>query len=181
MSARSSESFDSSKIQQLSRMLDLDATTETGDWLREDFSAILEHQLAASLEAELTGIDSQIGTKLEVWRRQLEHPLERFSDLLAHPQPPVELLSIAKRFAKRAKASANGFLPDEVATVLYFSCIAVGAIRCDTQISRMGKEKLLHGLAWTDDQEWVERPIRTLIEQAIVSLGPNKPEGPAVF
>ena len=48
MSAESLKILDSSRIRQLGRMLDLDATVETDTWQREDFSAILEHQLEGS-------------------------------------------------------------------------------------------------------------------------------------
>lgn len=178
MSIPTSEHFDSSKIRRLERMLDLDAPAQSDTWLREEYSAILEHQLAASLETELVGIDSQIESKLEAWRRLTKHPLKQFSDLLAHPQPPMELLNTAKRFAKRAKASADGFLPDEVATVLYFVFIAAGMVRGGAQISRMEREKLQRGLMWAAGQDWVAPPIKSVVEEAVMSLGSKKPEGP---
>lgn len=176
MSGRFPESFDSSRIRQLCQMLDLDSVSEANSWGPEDSAAILEHQLAAPLEADLVGIDSEVASKLEVWRRQSEHPLQRFSDLLAHPQPPLELLKTVKRFTKRAIGSADKLQPGEVATLLYFATIAAGVVRCGALISRMDREKLREGLVWAAGQEWLDRPLRSVLEEAATSLASENVE-----
>ena len=75
-----------------------------------------------------------------------------------------------KRFAKRARNSARGFLPDEVATVLYFACIAVGVMRCGTRISRMDEDKLRHGVAWAAGQEWGDPLTHGIFQEAAASF-----------
>jgi len=163
----SADSFDSLDVRQLSRMLDLDAAAHTGDWSPEEFAAILEHQLAAPLELELVGVDPKLSTRLGRWRGRSEHPLRTFSDLLAHPRPPVELLDAVKRFAKRARTTADGPLPDDVATVLYFACIAASMTRCERRITRLDDTALCEGLGWARDQDWVDRAIRGVLEDAV--------------
>ncbi len=176
MRGRFPESFDPSRLRQLCQMLDLDTVSETDSWGPEDFAPILEHQLSAALEPDLADIDSEIGPKLNMWRRRSEHPLQRFSDLLAHPQPPLELLNMVKRFAKRARGAADKLLPEEVATVLYFAVIAIGVIRCGVLISRTDREKLHQGLVWAAGQDWVDRPLRTVLEKAATSLASENVE-----
>jgi len=170
MPGQSADSFDSSHVRQLSRMLDLDATSETGNWSPEEFSAIFEHQLAAPLESELAEIDPQMFARLGAWRRQSEHPLRSFSDLFTHPYPPVELLDTARRFAKRARSSADGRLPDDVATVLYFACIAVGMTRCNQRITRLDDAALRAGFRWALEQPWLTASVRRVLEEATASL-----------
>ena len=171
MPTQPEENFDPSHITSLSRMLDLEATSHSGAWSPADFPAILDHQLAASLESELAGMDFGLSLKLEAWRRQSDHRLESFADLLTHPRPPLELLETVKQFAKRHRSSQDATLPPEIATALYFACIAIGLTRLGRRITRIDDDALRGGVRWALDQQWIGEPVRWVLHEAEALLG----------
>jgi len=170
MPTRPEEKFDPSHIESLSRMLDLDATSHGAAWSSDEFSAILEHQLAAPLESELAQMDPGMSVKLEGWRRQSDRHLESFADLLTHPCPPRELLDTVRQFAKRHRNAPNAPLPPEIATALYFAGIAVGLTRLNQRITQMGDDALRDGFRWALGQPWIGEPMRRVFQEAAASL-----------
>jgi hypothetical protein len=91
--------------------------------------------------------------------------IKTFRDLLRHSHPPVELLELTKRFAKRCRSCPDSPLPDEVATVLYFLAIVVAQTKCRARISGLDGEALRHGLDWALGQSWLDADIRRLLRR----------------
>ena len=95
-----------------------------------------------------------------------DHGLGSFADLLTYPRPPLELLDTVKQFAKRHRSSQDATLPPEIATALYFACIAIGLTRLGQRITRMDDEALRGGLRWALDQKWIGEPVRCGLHEA---------------
>jgi len=96
-----------------------------------------------------------------------------FGDLLHHPQPPLEMLQRVKRFAKACKVKAEGPLPPEVATVLYFASIVVALLRCEARISELDNKAIRTGTEWALAQTWLDQPTRSIFEEAAAKWEPT--------
>ena len=131
-----------------------DARPELGAVFRHHIQSPLEAGSAAGAPAETPappGLAATPGPLVRNWR-----------DLLTHPQPPVELLKLAKDSAKRHRHHARSPVPAEISTALYYASIAAALVRRDTRISRLGDEDLAEGFAWVAGQPWVETDIAAL-------------------
>ena len=138
----------------------LEVGWETGrPWGEGDLAAVLRHQYAAPLGCDLgtAGEDTGAGPPAGI---------KTFGDLLHHPAPPVELLVLAKDFAKASRADPHAALPKEVAAVLYFAAIVVARRRCGARISQLRPEELRAGAEWVMAQPWVDPATRRLFESA---------------
>jgi hypothetical protein len=127
-------------------------------WGERDLAAVLQHQLAAPVVCDLgpAGADAAAPPA----------GIRTFGDLLHHPAPPVELLVLAKDFAKASLADPHAALPKEVAAVLYFAAIVVARRRCGARISQLSPEELRAGAEWVMAQPWVDPATRRLFESA---------------
>lgn len=134
-------------------------------WDADDLEAILEHQLAAPLEADLRGARPGFAAWLAEINATLRPPIATFGDLLSHAQAPIELLEVLKDFAKGCRSNADGPLPDDIATVLYLAAIAAAMVRHGARITRLGDEGVRHGLEWAQRQPWLDPKTRELLER----------------
>ena len=142
-------------------------------WRPEEMASILRHQLAAPLVFDLSGIASDDDDPPPPPSDGTQMSAETFGELLHHPRPPVAMLRRVKLFAKACKAKADGPLPPEVATVLYFASIVVALLRCETRITELDDDWLLKGTQWALAQTWLDQPIRSLFEEAMTKLMPT--------
>ena len=122
-------------------------------WGERELAAVLRHQLAAPLhfdrgETRDTPAAATPG-------------ISTFQDLLHHAAPPVELLSLAKDFAKATRQEPDAALPKEIAAVLYFASIVVARRRCGRTITGLSPEDLRAGVDWVLAQAWVDPATRT--------------------
>ncbi len=143
-------------------------------WAAEELGTILEHQLAAPVEPDLSSRDKGLPRKLESFNATETPPISSFNDLLHHPRPPVELLALTKAFAKACRSHPDSPLPDEVATVLYLGSIVAAIARCDRPISKLGGEGLRHGLDWALSQPWLDQSTRDLLQQGRQAADPSE-------
>ena len=141
-----------------------------GDWQAADLADMMAHQLRASLVFDL-------GHTCEAQRQRIQRilledgaNLVTFSDLLEHPNPPVELLNLAKDFAKSRYHHREGPLPPKIATLLYYACIAAARLRLDKRITELADEDIAAGLEWALKQSWVDRTTRRLFERCLEKL-----------
>jgi hypothetical protein len=149
------------ETQTLSRMLDLEAVG--GElWSPAELGAILAHQLAAPLECDLGGLDPRIGERLRQWNAPGGPPLRTFSDALRHKHPPLELLELIHRFAKNCRQNADGPVPQEIATVLYFASIVAALVRCGRRITALDDDALRRSVDWALQQPWLDADTRAL-------------------
>ena len=99
-------------------------------------------------------------------------PLTKVSDLWTHPNPPLELLQAIKRFAKRQgkEQEARVSYPREICITLYNASIATVWLRMDTRITRDSPERILQRLPIVLSLPWLDRLVRSLLEQWKVEL-----------
>ena len=142
---------DNSRADALASMLEVDWAAGR-PWEERELAAVLRHQLAAPLHVDL--------------RTRGDETVATFYDLLHHPTPPIELLALAKDFAKACRADPDSPLPREVAAVIYFGAIAVARRRCGTLITQLSPEELRAGVEWVLAQPWVDPATRELFALA---------------
>ncbi|HEX3718876.1 MAG TPA: hypothetical protein VH595_12985 [Verrucomicrobiae bacterium] len=138
-----------------------------GLWRPDELGAIFRHQLSAPILVDLGGLDSATAARLKLLAEAQSLLLKSFSDLLLHPAPPVELLSLTKDFAKANMDHPESSLPKEVAAVLYYASISAALVRRGERISQLKDAELERGLRWAKDQPWVDKQIQQLLVQAL--------------
>ena len=140
-------------------------------WRSDELSAVLRHQLAAPLVMDLStlrGVTSEQVKRLAGGGGGADPSIHTFHDLLRHPNPPVELLELTKRFAKLARRTqASIAVPAEVAGVLYFASILVAQMRCGVRISNLSDEQLSEGVHWVLAQVWIDPATRALFAREV--------------
>ena len=165
--------FDTDR-RQLATLLDMRADGDERLWQDEELGAILRHQLTAPMQVDLINLERGLAVKVRNLAESLGLTLKSFGNLLAHPNPPVELLKITKDFAKACRLSPYGPMPREVASVLYFASIAAALVRCRRRITGLTNDALTEGFRWTLAQPWLDVPTRTLIEESLQLLNPKQ-------
>jgi hypothetical protein len=138
-----------------------------GLWRPDELGAIFRHQLSAPILVDLGGLDSVTAARLKLLAEAQSLLLKSFSDLLLHPAPPVELLSLTKDFAKANMDHPESSLPKEVAAVLYYASISAALVRRGERISQLKDAELERGLRWAKDQPWVDKQIQQLLVHAL--------------
>ena len=170
------DDIDKTEPPRLAEMLSLDPAVSRA-WRGDELSAILRHQLDAPLEFDLGDL-SEDYAKLAPPDQTAGslHWRVTFGQLLDHARPPLPLLERAKRFAKACRNHPDGPLPVEVATVLYFACIAVARLRCDgaPRISALDDAALFEGMSWALSQDWLDERTRALFAGAVEHLQRNQ-------
>jgi hypothetical protein len=132
----------------LVRMLEIDDSTQR-EWHDAEVGAMLKHQLAAPIASEL---------KLTPARRDelAKAKIVTFADLIDGSKvlPPLWVLEETKQFAKLNLGRIEGPLR-QVATVLYYTAIAVALARHQKRITDLNSDQLKSGLAWVQGQAWI--------------------------
>jgi len=139
-------------------------------WSKEDLAPMLHHQLESPIEFDLSRLDPEMVNRLRLSTSAKGLLLKSFSELLHHPRPPLELLSLTKDFAKAARNHPESPLPHEIASVLYFACIGVALVRCGQKISELSDEQLLDAFTWVCEQSWVDESTKSLFSEAREAL-----------
>jgi hypothetical protein len=152
--------------QRLVSLLDLDLGSSDVRYCSEgELGAILRHQLAAPLAADLANprcvmvLAGRAGDAMT------------FGQLLQAPCPCLELLHGVKEFAKLHLAQSRRLLPYEVARVLYYASVLVARLRCGERISSVSDARLREGLEWAREQPWLERWLAELFGEGEERLG----------
>lgn len=91
--------------------------------------------------------------------------------LLAHPDPPLELLKCAKDFAKRhlLAKSANS-MPSDVSQMIYLAAIAAAFVRWQVMITNLDRASLCRGLLWASTQPWIEASIKRCLAECLTQI-----------
>lgn len=156
---------------QLSALFDVSADGGGQLWEDDELGAVLRHQLAVPIRADLRGLDPKLARRFDALAEPPDRAVESFGGLLAHPNPPVEWLKAVKDFAKTCRARPHGPIPHEIATVLYFACLAAALVRGGARITSLADGALVGGFRWVADQPWVDDANRALAEEALRFLG----------
>jgi hypothetical protein len=126
----------------------------TGVWrdLASAIDAPLEFDLNTRIREATTTYAEASATTLT--------PPKTFRELLTGPHPPIELLKLAKDFAKTHAKADNGPLPRDIATMLYFANVAVALVRYGERITKLDDDKLRKGVEWAIAQSWLDETSR---------------------
>lgn len=101
--------------------------------------------------------------------------LRSLGDLLADPNPPLELLELTKEFAKASDGRSDAPLPPPVATVLYYAAILAALLRHGRRITRLPDRALRDGVAWALRRPWLDAGTRRLFREAAERLDVARP------
>jgi hypothetical protein len=135
-------------------------------WEPGELSAVLRHQMAAPLEADVAVLGPGTAERVRALCAAAGGRLETFGDLFHHRAPPLELLVLVKHLAKAARDDPQLLLPKEVAAVLYFAAIAVAETRCGARITRLGEREVRAGVRWALALPWLDPATGALFEGA---------------
>lgn len=168
MTAPHKTAFDTDR-RQLATLLDLSPDAERL-WRDEELGALLRHQMTAPMQVDLINLERGLALKVRNLAEAQGLTLKSFGDLLAHPNPPVELLKITKDFAKACRLSPRSPVPHEIASVLYFASIAAALVRCRRRITGLTNDALAEGFRWVLSRPWLDAPTRALTEESLLFL-----------
>jgi len=165
----SSEALARSDASQLLKLMSVGETT-SGALRTEDLPAMLRHQLLAPLEFGPRKVPASL---IEARKRSVksspraEGSARTFKDLLDDPQPPLELLKMAKDYFKDRAGGSDERQPEQaVAYLMYQLAITLARVRLENPITRLADSDLLKGAQWVLAQEWVEEKTRTFFAEA---------------
>ena len=136
----------------------------------EVLAAVLDDELTRPVQFELSAVGPALAGAARIAASSQGLLVKSLGDLLQHPHPPLELLVLAKAYARSNLQHPDSALPRDVALVLYFACIAAAMVRCGRRITQLGTESLSAGLAWAAGQAWVAEETRDLLQDAGTSL-----------
>lgn len=143
---------------------------ERADWSADELGAVLHHQLQAPLEYDLRTIApggeqtiAQMTAAIAIGPRP-----RSFADLIVHPSPPLELLTLMKDFARSGRD--DGSIPAEVGTILYYAAIVLAIVRHNTRITKLDNNSLSSGIAWAAAVPWIDPALRQLFIEAATKL-----------
>lgn len=136
-------------------------------WRPDELAAIFRHQISTPMLVDLGSFDPRTATRLKTVSEAQGLLLKSFADLFHHPTPPVELLEIVKDFARANLDHPESGLPAEIASALYYTCIAAALVHLGTRISKLPDGDLQRGLSWTREQTWLDVKTKELLAQAL--------------
>lgn len=165
----SSRCLDQTTPQSLAEMLVL-GEEKDHLWEAEDLGDLLRHQLSQPLGALLPDTRGPSPTAARDACHSAEFPLETFQDLLRHPQPPLELLEAAKRWARENAKDEQNAVPAEISTVLYLASIAAALVHHHRRITKSDDDVVRYGFKLMLERPWLDEAIRDLLQQALTCL-----------
>jgi hypothetical protein len=139
------------------------------DWQPDELRQMLQHQFNVPLHLGLGTLSAELAHEL----RQAsppQNPLMTLGDLIEHPNPPVRVLRLVKRFAKMCRADVSNPLPAEIVMFLYYISIALALMRTGEPISELPAARVRRGLRWMRDKPWLDEPTRQVVNQAMTFL-----------
>jgi hypothetical protein len=139
-------------------------------WRKEELGAILEHQLAAPIQFDMTRMDRRAGEQVDSLTSVGGAAIRSFRELFEHPHPPVEMLQMTKRFAKACRSHRTGPVPRPIATILYVASIAAALVRCGRRITKLDEGPLGEAFDWALAQPWLDASTRDLLRQGREAL-----------
>lgn len=172
-----SRDIGSSNPKLLAKMVQL-STHPSRVWQAHELGPMLRHQLSAPVQFDLAGINFRLAGKLAGLCAAQGLLIRSIDDLLHHPEPPLELLDLLKRFARANAASPESPFPQEIASLLYFASIAAALVRWRHRLSTLDDAALIAGFQSQIAQPWVDDRTRALFRKALESLASIAGETP---
>lgn len=155
------------------------------DWTSAERGGLLRHQLDLPLgpaPGPAPGADvgdqaaDEPATGPDGWEARTHR------ELFAAEDPPLDRLRVIKSRAKHginaaALDDADGQLPREVATVVYYAALAAARVNAETSITQLDDAAFRTGLHWALDLAWVDEPVRGLLTAALKAATDTSPAG----
>lgn len=160
-SPQASES--SAEAKAMAGLFALEAPAESA-WSNEDYRGLWRHQLAQPLASVLSHADPAL---------RLSAPsggIHTVAELLRHPAPPLELLQALKEAARSYVRAGNAEVPPEIATALYFTCIAIALAARRQRISKSADSVLIHGLTLLLTRTWLDDDTTLVLRSVLAEL-----------
>ena len=143
-------------------------------WSADELAEILRHQMTVPVKLELI---PAAGERPDGPQATDPHADLSFREFLGHPLPSLPLLREVKDYAKAARSDPRGALPAEIATVLYFACIAAALLRHRARLTSLDERPLVRGLQWLAALPWADALTRALAAEALSHLVEPPPAG----
>lgn len=164
-----SDSIHETAPHQLAELFRPGCALPTG-WSADELAQIIRHQMTVPVGLELR--PGAAGSERHDEPQGGDpHGRLSFQEFLAHPLPSLLLLREVKDYAKAARNDPRGALPVEIATVLYFACIAAALLRHRERLTSLDDSQLSRGLQWLAALPWTEDCTRALAVEALAGLG----------
>ena len=152
------------------------------DWTSAERGGLLRHQLDLPLGPPPAPGGDAAGKEVAApdgWESRTH------GDLFASADPPLERLRFVKNRAKRGinaagADDADGLLPREVATVVYYAALAAARVNggaAGHSITRLDAAAFRTGLHWALNLTWVDEPVRGLLAAALQAAAAADPVG----
>ena len=135
-------------------------------WSDRDLEEMVRHQLAAPLCLSLGTLSAEVSHAIQLTEGQID-PRITLGQLLAEPQPPVQLLKLVKRFAKLCRSDVEGALPNQIVMLLYYVSITMAQVRGGQSISHLSAASLRRGIGWLMAQAWLPQEMRGLLKECL--------------
>ena len=149
----------------LSTMLEF-REVQRHEWQPQELAAMLRHHFDAPLHLSMGTLSAEVAHQLRQANPPLD-PLMTLGQLLHHPQPPVELLRLVKRFAKLCRRDPDNPLPSEMVMLLYYASIVAAMTRAHEEITELSPASLRRGLRWLSAQTWIDQGMRALLQDGL--------------
>lgn len=145
----------------------------------EELQAVLKYHLQAPLDFDLATLPPSSACQMHALAAAKGLLLRSLDDLFMHPLPPLELLQMAKDYAKSCLSAAEAPMPKEVAGVLYYLAIGTALVRRNQRITELSDRELRQGLDSVLSLPWLDPPIITLLQEARNRLPPPATDKPS--
>lgn len=162
--------FESSP-QKLAELMSLDSRPLM-EWKLDELPSILKHQWSAPLHPDLSQIDPALENRLEQARRSSARQWRCFADILEDSQVPLEVLQILLDFAKASWTHPHRPMPQAIAQVMYYACIAKAWRGHQLIIGGLEERHVRRGFEWALSLSWLDDATRQVFAEARQSLSP---------
>jgi hypothetical protein len=106
-------------------------------------------------------------TNQPVRTQQSEMSQFSLANLLSASSPSLDCLGACKDYAKACLQHPDRRLPQEIARVIYFACIAAALLRCRQRITKLEDGTLMEAFRWCLEQDWCLEELSALFQEAI--------------
>ena len=151
----------------LSRLLKI-GLEQSDYWTEDELAVILRHQLEGPLTIDLESLAPDIESQLEELQPPDEKPFETFADVLFHANPPPQLTTLIKEFAKQQRDSRG--LNDEIASFLYVAAICAAVRSGDRSMTSLDNVAIINNIQQLLSFPWLDERARQLLENAVQDL-----------
>jgi hypothetical protein len=142
-------------------------------WRDEDYFSLWQHQLDQPLESMLMLTGTPPNEPSGIFGSETASS-QTIKDLLHQASPSTDSLRGLKDAARSCVRSDRSDFPGELATALYFACIAVGITRRRVRITKSEDAVLEYGFRLLVVRPWLDDTTRRLVQSALEQIrGPD--------